>query len=87
LPCFGLVGPAHNVEIFGIRLLGVDAHNGRKLLFTAVFFVILYLISKGLRWLSHLARGRAGKRAAFWTGQGVSLISTCPEDSRGQVFG
>ena len=37
------------MQLFGIRLLGVDAHNGHKLLFTAVFFALLYGISKGLR--------------------------------------
>ncbi len=46
VPYFQLEGPSHNVEIFGIKLLGVDAQNERKLLFTACFFVILYLISK-----------------------------------------
>jgi uncharacterized membrane protein YoaK (UPF0700 family) len=49
MPYFRLVGAAQNVEVFGIRLLGVDAQSGRKLLFTAVFFVLLYLISKSLR--------------------------------------
>jgi uncharacterized membrane protein YoaK (UPF0700 family) len=45
MPYLTLSGPAHNIEIFGIRLLGVDALNARKLLFTTLFFVILYLIS------------------------------------------
>jgi small-conductance mechanosensitive channel len=71
-----LSGPANNIEIFGIRLLGVDALNARKLLFTTLFFVILYLISKALRAVSHLAVGRAGKRAAFWSRQGISLIAS-----------
>ena len=74
-PVFELVGPARNVEIFGIRLLGVDAHNGQKLLFTACFFVLLYLISKALRALAHVIGGRAGRKGAFWTRQGVSLIT------------
>ena len=75
VPYFQFEGPSHNVEIFGIKLLGVDAQNGRKLLFTACFFVILYLISKVLGALAHATGGRGGKRAAFWTRQGVSLIT------------
>ena len=75
MPYFRLIGPAQNVEIFGIRLLGVDAQNGRKLLFTAVFFVLLYLISKALRALAHVIGGRSGRRGSFWTRQAVSLIT------------
>jgi small-conductance mechanosensitive channel len=70
-----LVGQAQNVQIFGIRLLGVDALNVRKLLFTLAFFLILWLISKSLRAFAHFIGGRAGRRGAFWTRQGVSLIT------------
>ncbi len=75
MPYFRLVGPVQNVEIFGIRLLGVDVQNGRKLLFTAVFFVLLYVISKALQALAHVIGGKSGRRSAFWTRQGVSLIT------------
>ena len=64
-----------NVEIFGIRLLGIDAHNGRKLLFTACFFIVLYVLSKALGALAHFVGGRSGRRGAFWTRQGVSLLT------------
>lgn len=74
-PILHLVGPSHNVEIFGIRLLGVDAQNARKLLFTAVFFLVIWLISKGLRALAHTRFSRSGHMIAFWTRQGISLIS------------
>jgi small-conductance mechanosensitive channel len=75
-PVFELVGPAHNVQIFGIRLLGVDAHNGRKLLFTLVFFLLLYGISKALRALAHAEYGdKHGHRLTFWTRQGISLTT------------
>lgn len=74
-PYFRLVGPAENVELFGIRLLGVDAQNGRKLLFTLVFFLLLLLISKALRFLARNTRGHAGNKVTFWTRQGVSLLT------------
>jgi small-conductance mechanosensitive channel len=75
IPSLEFVGPAHNVQLFGIRLLGVDAHNAKKLLFTLVLFVILWLISKTLSALAHVIGGRAGRGGAFWTRQGVSLIT------------
>ena len=40
-PLFQLVGNEHTVEIAGIRLLGVNAENGRKLLFTVIFLIVL----------------------------------------------
>lgn len=64
-----------NLQVFGIHLLGVDAKNGQKLLFTVVFFVFLYFVSKGLRALAHWIGGKAGRRGAFWTRQGISLIT------------
>ncbi len=75
MPYFRLVGPSHNVELFGVKLLGVDAQNAHKLVFTAAFFVILYLISRLLHALSHTVNSRSGKRVAFWTRQGVSLVT------------
>ena len=74
-PWFQLVGPAHNVQLFGIRLLGVDAHNGRKLLFSLVFLAILWVIRTGLIAMARAIRTREGKTAVFWTGQGISLVT------------
>lgn len=74
-PYFQLVGPEHNVQLFGIRLLGVDAQNGRKLLFTFVFFLLMFGISKGLRAIAHTDYDRAGHKITFWTRQGISLVT------------
>jgi small-conductance mechanosensitive channel len=74
-PHLQLVGPTHNVEIFGIRLLGVDAQNGRKLIATLVFFLFLYLLSKGLRAIAHTKYSKSGHRLTFWTRQGISLVT------------
>ncbi len=73
---FELVGPTHSVQVFGIRLLGVDAHNARKALFTGVFFLIMWLISKGLRAIAHTnIDNKKAHRVTFWTRQGISLIT------------
>lgn len=74
-PIFRLLGPSHNIQLFGISLLGVDAQNGRKLLFTLLFFLVLFFISKGLRALAHVVGGKTGRRGAFWTRQGISLAT------------
>ncbi len=74
-PHVQLVDSAQNLQIFGVKLLGVNAHNGRKLLMTLIVFLSLYVISRGLSAVSHLAAGKAQKRTAFWTRQGVSLIT------------
>ena len=69
-----LVGPNHSVQIGGVKLLGFDASSGRKVLFTIVVFVALYLLSKSLRFLAQRTGG-ARERTAFWTRQGISLVT------------
>ena len=75
VPYFRLAGPTHNVELFGIRLLGVDAQNGRKVIFTLLFFAILYGISRLLRLLARGTSSKSSRTVSFWTRQGVSLIT------------
>src|SRR3954452_12169227 len=67
-------GPNHSLELFGIRLVGLNADNGKKLLFSAVLVVALILLSKALRGLTHLIPGGPrNERVKFWTRQGVRL--------------
>jgi small-conductance mechanosensitive channel len=73
-PWIAFVGPARNLQIAGVKLLGFDAANGRKLLFTVAFLIILTLISKLLRYLSRKFGG-ARQKTAFWTRQGISLVT------------
>jgi small-conductance mechanosensitive channel len=69
-----LVGPHHVVQLFGVKLVGVNAENGKKLLFSLVFIVCVMLVGRLLRWLAHRnAWDKAGKRLAFWTHQGISI--------------
>lgn len=72
-PLVQFVGNNHTLQIDGIRLVGVNSDTGRKLLFTAIFFLVLYLLGRFLRWLADKIGGRK-QRIAFWTGQGVSLV-------------
>ncbi|GAA3752953.1 mechanosensitive ion channel family protein [Terriglobus aquaticus] len=69
------VGPSHNLQIYGVKLLGVDAQNGRKLLFSIVFLLLLWVIRGVLQAAAKAMRSRESRIAVFWTGQGVSLVT------------
>lgn len=72
-PLLQFVGPRQNLQIDGITMLGVNANNGRKLLFTLIFLVGLYLVAKLLRGIA-AAFGGDRQKVAFWTRQGISLL-------------
>ena len=74
---FQLVGPHQVVQLFGVKLVGVNVENGKKLLFSLVFVAFVMLLGRLLRWLAHRqAWDHAGKRFAFWTHQGISIAVT-----------
>ncbi len=69
-----LVGPNHVVQLFGVKLLGVSSESGKKLLFSVVFVLFVFLIGKLLRWVAQRsAWTHSGKRVAFWAHQGISI--------------
>lgn len=71
------VGPTQAVEIAGVKLVGINVENGKKLLFTVVFFLSLALLSIVLRALARLImRGRKNARLQFWTQQGIRLVTS-----------
>jgi hypothetical protein len=62
-----LVGPQRAVELLGVRLVGINADNGVKLLFTLVFIALVLLSGRALRVLVWRAvRTSDNRRAAFW---------------------
>lgn len=69
-----LAGPNQSVEFFGVKLLGFNTENAHKLLFTVIFLLAIYLLSKGLRSLAK-ALGGGRLKTAFWTRQGISLVT------------
>lgn len=73
-PWVQLVGPEHGLQIGGVKLLGFNAINARKLLFTVILLAALYLLNKLLQAIAQ-ALGGARQRTAFWTRQGVSLTT------------
>lgn len=77
LGIFRLVGPNHAVELLGIRLVGVNAENGLKLLVTFVFVLLIVALGWALRGLLRLLlHGHRHDRAEFWGRQGISLLLT-----------
>src|SRR4051794_37653387 len=69
-----LVGDERAVEVFGVRLVGVTAENGTKVLLTLALIVALLLFGRLLRGLASLVlRVRENVRLAFWARQGIRL--------------
>lgn len=69
-----LVGPNRAVEIFGVKLVGVNVANGHKLLFSLAFILLVLLLARACDALAGwVLRGRRSARAVFWTRQAVRL--------------
>ncbi len=76
-PFVRLVGPNRAVEILGVKLVGVNAENGNKVLFTLVFIALMILLSRALQALARFAiRERKAEHVQFWTRQGIRLATT-----------
>jgi small-conductance mechanosensitive channel len=72
------VGPHGAVQLFGVKLVGVNGENGKKLLFTLIFLLLVIGLGRVLRWMARWtgSRSRATVRATFWTRQAVSIAVT-----------
>ncbi len=70
-----LEGPQRAVYLFDTRLVGVNADNGKKLLFTVALIVLLLLLGWALRAATRaILRGHRNERTVFWTRQGIRLF-------------
>lgn len=64
------------VRWLGVEWIGLNAENGRKLLITVVFVVVVSLIAWSLSWLTSRTLGSfRHRKPAFWLRQAISLIS------------
>lgn len=71
-----LEGPQRAVYLFGTRLVGVNADNAKKLLFTLALVALALLLGWALRALTRaLLSGNRNERVAFWTRQGIRLVT------------
>ncbi|HKO17355.1 MAG TPA: mechanosensitive ion channel domain-containing protein [Acidobacteriaceae bacterium] len=69
-----VVGPDHGLQVAGVKMLGFNAANAHKLLFSVIVLAGLYLLSKVLRGIGQ-AFGGDRQRTAFWARQGISLTT------------
>lgn len=71
---FDVAGPNRAVEILGLRLVGVNAENAKKLLVTVVFVLIVIILVKLLRAVVRgLLHDRVDHPTEFWARQGINL--------------
>ena len=65
------VGPSGAVQLLGVKLVGITAENGRKLVFTVLFLLVLWAASRVVE--AVLRRAAHGRRLRFWTAQAARL--------------
>jgi small-conductance mechanosensitive channel len=72
-----LVGPQRTVELFGVRLIGMNAATGRKLLMSVAVLVLVWAVGRGLKALIRASQRRHHDvRARFWSDHAVSIGTT-----------
>lgn len=70
-----LVGPTQAVEILGVKLVGVTAESGGKLLFTVLTVLTLWALSRVAHLLAHaVLQGRG--HLEFWSRQFIRIAIT-----------
>lgn len=71
-----LVGPHQTLQVFGVPLVGMNADNAKKLLFSLVFIAFVYGAQRLIRLaLRIFVRDGASLRVIFWTRQGIQLLT------------
>lgn len=69
------VGPKGAVQLFGVKLVGINGENGRKLLFSLAYIAIVWLLAWGVGALARVLIRKHSLRAAFWIEQAIHLLS------------
>jgi small-conductance mechanosensitive channel len=74
---FFSVGPTGALHIYGVKLVGANAENARKLLLTLVFAAVVFGTAALLRRLVRRRESLAhSRRIAFWSRQGINIAAT-----------
>jgi small-conductance mechanosensitive channel len=69
-----LVPPNQAVQILDVKLVGVNAENGKKLLFTIAFILAVWILARLARLLVYrLLAGSGRERVRFWARQAIQL--------------
>ncbi len=69
------VGPKGVVQLFGVKLVGINAENGKKLLFSLIFLLIVVYLGRALRWVALRGASESSAQTAFWARQGISITT------------
>jgi small-conductance mechanosensitive channel len=65
------------MTIYGVKLIGVDAHTGEKLLFTIVLVLLFLALRFALKTLTRFVFSRyQDARLGFWVRQGIDVATT-----------
>jgi len=75
IPAFQIAGQDHALHLFGIRLVGVSTDNGKKLLMSVVFILVLVGLNRALQGLTSLLTGGRSDKEGFWAKQIIRLMT------------
>lgn len=70
-----IVGAQSGALVSGVRLVGVNAENGKKLLLSIAFIAVVWLIAWLLGRVASFFTGDRWRKLAFWFRQGIHLLS------------
>lgn len=74
---FDLVGPNRALSIFGVKLVGFTAENGRKALLTLFLFIFLWMCNFLFKRFARIfVKGRKDARTFFWSNQAINIALT-----------
>lgn len=69
------VGPQGAVQLFGVKLVGITGANGKKMLFSIAYILIVWLLAWGIGALARVLIRKRSLRVAFWIEQAIHLLS------------
>jgi small-conductance mechanosensitive channel len=70
-----VAGSSRTIEVFGIRLVGVNAENGKKLLVSVAFIAAVMLANRLLKLILRAVAGEKQGPIHFWSRQAIRLLT------------
>lgn len=74
-PIIQFAGRDHVFQLFGVPLLGITFQNGKKLLMTLVFILLVMALSRLINWIGKAVLGKRTGSARFWLKQAVRILT------------
>ena len=69
-----VVGQDHNLSVFGVNMVGLDARNAHRFLISVVYLFLIFVVAALIRWVvAHLPK-RFNPLPAFWIRQIINMI-------------